>query len=35
VYYVQDPVDVDWHAVITPTTRDFFDMEPISNNVRQ
>jgi hypothetical protein len=35
VYYVQDPMDVDWYAVITHTTRYFFDMEPISNNVRQ
>ena len=28
VYYLQDPVDVDWHAVVYPTIRDFYDMEP-------
>ena len=33
VYYVQDPVDIDWHAVITPTVRDFYDMESVLNNV--
>ena len=29
VYYVQDPVDTDWHAVITPTVRDFYDMDSV------
>jgi hypothetical protein len=29
VYYVQDPVDVEWNAVITPTIRDFFDMDSV------
>ena len=33
VYYVQDPVDTDWHAVITPTVRDFYDMMPALNHV--
>ena len=27
VYYVHDPVEPDWHAVISPPIRDFFDME--------
>jgi hypothetical protein len=27
VYYVQDPIDTDWHFVVTPSPRDFFDME--------
>jgi hypothetical protein len=26
---VQDPVDVEWNAVITPTIRDFFDMDSV------
>jgi hypothetical protein len=31
VYYVQDPVEEDWSAVICPTIRDFYDMEPAVN----
>jgi hypothetical protein len=30
VYYVQDAVDDDWHSVVFPTIRDFYDMEPQS-----
>jgi hypothetical protein len=26
VYYVQHPSDSDWQFVITPSTRDFYDM---------
>ena len=31
VYYLQDPIDIDWHAVVYPTTRDFYDMEPATD----
>jgi hypothetical protein len=31
VYYVQDPVEEDWSAVICPTIKDFYDMEPADN----
>ena len=27
VYYVEDPTDSDWHFVVTPSPRDFYDME--------
>jgi hypothetical protein len=27
VYHVQDPVNVEWNAVTTPTIRDLFDMD--------
>jgi hypothetical protein len=33
VYYVNDPVDTDWNAVVFPTTRDYYDMEPDQNSV--
>lgn len=29
VYYVQDPIEVDWHFVVTPSMK---DMEPISSS---
>ena len=28
VYYLQDPVEQDWQAVVCPTTREYYDMEP-------
>jgi hypothetical protein len=28
VYYVQDAVDDDWHSVVFPSIRDFYDMDP-------
>jgi hypothetical protein len=31
VYYVQDPSDSDWQFVITPSTRDFYDMGIIND----
>jgi hypothetical protein len=27
VYYVQDPIEPQWHAVVSPPVRDFFDMK--------
>jgi hypothetical protein len=27
VYYVQDPIEPQWHAVVSPPIRDFFDMK--------
>ena len=33
VYYVNDPVDIEWNAVVVPTTRDFFDMDYVTNTV--
>jgi hypothetical protein len=33
VYFVQDPLDVEWHAVISPTPRDYYDMEHVFNDV--
>ena len=33
VYYVQDPVETDWHAVITPTIRDYYDMDSLIDEV--
>jgi hypothetical protein len=28
VYYVQYAVDDDWHSVVFPSIRDFYDMDP-------
>ena len=28
VYYLEDPVEKDWHAVVCPTIRDYYDMQP-------
>ena len=33
VYYVQDPLDIEWHAVIEPTVRDYYSMDAVVDNV--
>ena len=28
IYYLQDPIEDDWHAVVTPSTK-YYDMDPV------
>ena len=33
VYYVQDPLDIEWHAFIEPTVRDYYSMESVLDQI--
>ena len=31
MFYVQDPVDTEWHAVVFTKPRDLYDMDEVAN----